>query len=255
MQHLNEDDLVMHLFHEDDAPAGAQAHLDECAACRAELETLRGVLTLVDTAEVPEPPAGYGEKVWNRLRWKLDAPPARTRLWQGWVAAAAVVTGVFVAGTWWRAEHVKTIAPAAIATARPAAEQPAAPDRLLSLVVGDHLDNSERLLAEIAHADPSRDFDAVSEQRKAEELVAANRIYRQSALRRGDTRIASVLGDLEPVLAELAHSDGSLSPGEVESLQKRIDERGLLFKVRAAGAQVNGREQLPRKVSAAVDNL
>jgi hypothetical protein len=255
MQHLNEDDLVMHLFRDEDAPAGAQAHLDGCQACRAELETLRGVLTLVDFAEVPEPPPGYGERVWNRLRWKLDAPAARARHWQGWVAAAAVVAGGFVAGAWWRAEWMKPIAPVPVATKGPAAEQQAAPDRLLSLVVGDHLDSSERMLAEIAHADPSRSFDAVSDQHKAEELVAANRIYRQSALRRGDTRIASVLADLEPVLAELAHADGPLSPGEVESLQKRIDERGLLFKVRAASAQVNGREQLPRKGSARVDNL
>lgn len=255
MQHLNEDDLVMHLFRDEDAPAGARAHLDGCEVCRAELETLRGVLTLVDAAEVPEPPAGYGEKVWNRLRWKLDAPATRSRRWQGWVAAAAVVAGAFIAGTWWRAEQMKPIAPEAVAKKSPGGEQQTAPDRLLSLVVGDHLDSSERMLAEIAHADPSRAFDSVNEQRKAEELVAANRIYRQSALRRGDTRVASVLADLEPVLVELAHSDGTLSPGEVESLQKRIDERGLLFRVRAVGAQVNGREQLPHKGLAAADNL
>jgi len=53
----------------------------------------------------------------------------------------------------------------------------------------------------------------------------------------GDDRLASLLADLEPVLLEIAHSDGTLSPAEAVALQKRIDSKGLLFKVRVMTAQ------------------
>ena len=72
--------------------------------------------------------------------------------------------------------------------------------------------------------------------------MASNRIYRQTATQRGDDRLASVLSDLEPVLLEIAHSDGKLSPDEATALQKRIDSKGLLFKVRVISAQTSGQE-------------
>ena len=54
MQHLNEEQLVAHYYHDDDAPAAAEAHLASCPECRAQFETIRRVLTLVSDAPVPE---------------------------------------------------------------------------------------------------------------------------------------------------------------------------------------------------------
>ena len=110
------------------------------------------------------------------------------------------------------------------------------------IIVSDHLDSSERMLTEVANADPKRSLDVSGESKRAVELVASNRIYRQTAARNGDERVAMLLADLEPVLVELAHAGDTLTPDKVSALQKRIESKGLLFKVRVVGAQTSGRE-------------
>src|SRR5436309_3299526 len=81
--------------------------------------------------------------------------------------------------------------------------------------VADHLDQSERMLLEVANADRNRPLDMSESSKRAEDLVESNRIYRLTAAQRGETRIAALLADLEPVLLELAHSGKSLTPDEV----------------------------------------
>ncbi len=112
---------------------------------------------------------------------------------------------------------------------------------MLFVVVGDHLDNSERMLLEVANADTKRELDLSGDNQRAADLVATNRMYRQTAVRQGDARIASLLADLEPILVELSHAE-KLSPEELKSLQKRIESKGLLFKVRVVSAETSGRE-------------
>jgi hypothetical protein len=82
-----------------------------------------------------------------------------------------------------------------------------------------------------------------SERERAGDLVAENRLYRQTAARTGDTRVASVLDDLEPVLLEIAHGPDRLTPEEVENLRQRIEGDGILFKVRVVGSTVRHREE------------
>src|SRR5262249_1599962 len=117
-------------------------------------------------------------------------------------------------------------------------------NQILLVVVSDHLDQSERMLMEVANADAKRTLDMSEASRRAEDLVASNRIYRLTAQQRGETRIASLLSDLEPVLLELAPAGQSLTPAEVAALQKRIDDKGLLFKVRVVSAQTKGTDSL-----------
>jgi hypothetical protein len=93
------------------------------------------------------------------------------------------------------------------------------------------------MLTEVANANIKNGLDLGDEQQRAEELVAFNRIYRQTALQHGDDRLATLLADLEPVLLEIAHSERKLSADEAAALQKRIDSKGLLFKVRVVTAQ------------------
>jgi len=243
MQHLTEEVLVAHYYHDDDAPPAAEEHLRACGECRAQYDTIRRVLALVEEAPVPDRGDAYGDQVWGRLRWKLGSDKRRRLRWQSLLAAAAVLAIAFFAGQLWHARN-SSVAPVARATAPTAAVQPAAAsqqqpttDRILLVVVGDHLDSSERMLVELSNADPKKSLDVSSQQRRATELVASNRIYRQTAVQRGDKQIASILSDLEPVLVELSHTGSTLTPGEVSVLQKRIDAKGLLFKVRVMSAQ------------------
>ena len=266
MQHLTEEQLIAHYYRDDGAAAVAEEHLASCDECHAHFETLRNVLGLIDQLPIPERGEGYGEEVWTRLRWKLGSDRRRTRIWGTIAAIAAALAIAFAGGVLWHSRtqqiaHPNTIvAKAAQPVAQPgpvqtAAAESASRDRLLLIVVGDHLDNSERMLLELTNADPKHSLDVSSESKRAGELVASNRIYRQTAVRRGETRIASLLSDLEPVLVELSHAGSTLSPDEIAALQKRIDSKGLLFKVRVVSAQVGGQEAAAKAPRKGMDSL
>lgn len=257
MQHLNEEQLVLHRYRDDDNDAAtAEQHLNTCGDCRAQYDTLCRVLALVDDLPVPQRGDEYGTEVWNHLRWRLGRRE-RVRMWQA-LAAAAMLAVVFFAGVWWARVNKagKTVASqvAASGKAQTASQQAAGHDRILLVVVGDHLDSSERMLLELTNADSTRGLDITSERRRAVELVSANRLYRQTARQRGDERIATLLSDLEPVLVELAHADDHLSAAELTSLQKRIDSKELLFKVRVVSAQVGG-HGAPRSLPKGTNSL
>jgi len=240
MQHLTEQELVLHHYHDDESPAAVAEHLGSCDACRTEYNSIRRVLALVEEMPVPERGENYNEQVWSRLRWKRGSERRRRATWQLALAAAAVLAIVFFAGALWHArsggQAILPVTPAGQARLPVLHEQPAR-DRVLLVVITDHLDSSERMLTEVANADAKRGIDLSGEQKRAEELVASNQFYRQAAAHSGDDRLATILSDLEPVLLEIAHSDGKLSPADAAALQRRIDSTGLLFKVRVITAQ------------------
>jgi hypothetical protein len=83
-------------------------------------------------------------------------------------------------------------------------------ERILIVAVGEHLGHSERMLVELSNAMPAtpgqKQVNISSEQRRAEDLLQENRLYRQTALQEGDTGLADTLDELERVLLDVAHS-------------------------------------------------
>jgi predicted anti-sigma-YlaC factor YlaD len=156
MQHLSEEQLVAHYYRDFDAPAGAAEHLMACPDCRTQYDTLCRVLTLVDELPVPERGDEYADKVWNRLRWRLERRKRRT--WTSVAALAAVLAIAFFAGQLWHARSgaATQSAPAIMAhndavstTVAPVKQTTLAapPDaqanqRVLVVVVSDHLDST-----------------------------------------------------------------------------------------------------------------
>jgi hypothetical protein len=59
----------------------------------------------------------------------------------------------------------------------------------------------------------------------------------------GEPAVAAVLEELERVLLEVAAGPDVLDPTALEALQRRIDERGLLFKVRVIQSKIRERER------------
>jgi len=241
MQHLNEEQLVAFHYRDLDAPAGASQHLGECRECATQYDTIRRVLALVTDAPIPERAERYGEEVWTRLRWKLGS--RRRHRWQSLAAIAAMLAVAFVAGLLWNNRRpinpdlFTTTSATGVVVSTPAEDDTA---RLRFMVVSDHLDSSGRVLLEVANAGVNG---AVAvHPKRADELVAANRIYRQTAQQKGDERIAELLSDLEPILLELANAGSSLEGKKLADLQKRIDSKGLLFKVRVMSAPADGGE-------------
>jgi len=249
MSHPTEQELIA--YHDGDPEGRGEiaTHLEDCGTCRTELERIEAVLRALSDFPVPDPGEDYELRVWQKLAPKL--PEKRARWWQVWLeprrlvtagALAAVVLGAFILGR--ISKHPDAIAPMA------SAEQ--VRERILVVAVGEHLGKSEMMLVELANAEPRRGKDKLvnisAEQRRADDLLEENRLYRQTAMQQGDAALASVLDELERVLVDIAHSPGEITPAQLETIQKRIDDRGLLFKVRVVGQELQQREEKAKPV-------
>jgi len=248
MTHLSEEQLIALRYGEAKDRAAAEQHLGSCGECRENFERLHHVLAAVEAMPVPKRDADYGRRVWRRIAPRLDE---RERIdWQGWFlpgrltlagAMAVLVLAAFVAGRFWRPEGQPAPAPIS-AEVR---------ERILLVAVGEHLDRSQMVLIELVNANPpaAGEVNISGEQRRARELVTANRLYRQTASQAGETAVASVLDELERVLVEIANSPTEVSAAQLDQLQKRIESKGILFKVRIIGSEVRGRKPAPAPAS------
>ncbi|HSY33786.1 MAG TPA: hypothetical protein VLA42_17525 [Verrucomicrobiae bacterium] len=244
MKHLSEEQLIAYQDGEISGRDAAAAHINSCAECKAELNRLAEMLAAYQALPIPDPGEDYGRRVWQQIAPRLEEK--RSHWWQvfleprrltaaGLVAALLLVA--FLAGrVSKRADH---------GDAALTAEQ--VRQRVLLLAVGEHLGRSEMVLMEIANAEPEgasvKQVSLSSQRRRAEELLDENRLYRQTALQEGDTGIANVLDELERVLLDVAHSPGNLTPAQFKSIRQRIDDDGLLFKVRVLTQEIERREK------------
>lgn len=246
--HVTEEEMILHYYGEAQNGSAVDDHLASCAACREEFARLQQTLSMVDTDNVPEPGPGFERRVWARLEPQLEAE--RNRSWFSWLmptparlvwaaGAAAVLVAVFFAG------RVSGPAqPPAPVQTEAAATPTDANNNVLVLAVVDHLDQSQMVLVELMNADPDRPVINIgSEQSRARELVAANRLYRASAVLAGDDTTGDVLDELERTLLEIANTPEDASKTELDALRARIASRGLLFRVRVVNSEMRQREQ------------
>ena len=241
MKHL--DDAQLAAVYYGEAGTGEREHLAGCESCRLAYQELASVL---DQVELPVPERGeeYGAQVWRRVSRELQTPAPRRSFWRDlwiprpWAVAAAMVVLLiagFVAGRFWPGNRTQV-------AARPI--PPQVRERILLVAVGDHLDRSQMVLLELVNTRPqSSEVDISNEQQRAQDLIASNRLYRQTALRSGDPGVATVLDELERVLLEVAHSPSHLSSQEFEELRQRVEAQGILFKVRVIDSQLQQDER------------
>lgn len=248
--HLTHEDLILAYYREPDAP---RTHLDACGECRLELDRLAAVLDKVTPVEVPEPAGDYEARVWERLAWRLpaerkNADGLRARRSTGtWMAIAAVFMIAVVTGVLVQRRNVATPTVATTTAAAPIASTQQQRDRILLVVVSDHFDESERVLVELTNLTPEGSIDITAERDRAGELLASNRIYRRTALDRGEDKVATLLDELEPVLMQIAHAPDEVSSDELRRIQKRVENKELVFKLRVVRADVRAtaKPQLP----------
>ena len=252
--HIQDDDFVLHYYGEmsDADEAGVLSHLSTCGQCAESYRRLQRVLTVVEGAAVAEPAEGFERTVWARLEPNLDAGD-RARGWRGYLllspahlafAATVVVlvAAAFFAGQLFPREADRG---AAISVTAEAVRE-----RILLVDLGDHLDRSQMVLVEVVSADDEGTLDMSVGRARAVELVAANRLYRQTALRSGEPQIAALLDELERVLVDVAASPDQMDAADLESMRRRIDSRGLLFKVRVVSSEVRDRQKSTRALLA-----
>ena len=229
MSHLPEEQLL-DAYYAEALPPESQQHLAACSVCRANLAVLTNTLDSLHDYQPPERDAGYGGQVWTRLLPAL--PSKRRRNWFTWWTMAPVLASLlaiaFLAGRF----TVRPTNPGTVEISDKSRE------RVLLFSLSDHLERSQIVLSEIANAGPGSPGFA-SERDRAHELIGANRLLRQTAIHLGDRKDAALLDELERVLLDVANG----APEDLDSLQRRIDQKGLLFKVRVTSQDTRERGQ------------
>jgi hypothetical protein len=252
MKHPKEEELIAYHDGEPDGREAIATHLADCPECETELARIDALLAALNTIPVPEPAEDYGQRVWQQISPRL--PERRAHWWDflfrepnttPWfaprrLAAAgaivALVLAAFIAG--------RLTGPGGV-TPPIATDAAKVRERILLMAVGEHLGRSEMVLVELANSGPQtagqKEVNISSEQRRAEDLLEENRLYRETALEQGDTALAGVLDELERVLLDVAHSPQQMTPAQLENIRERIDARGILFKVRVVGKELQQR--------------
>jgi hypothetical protein len=246
MTHLSEEQLVLFHYGESDEADAVRAHLQECASCRLEYQQLTRLLAAVDTAPVPERTESYGAAVWERVRPRL-VTEARRRpvvvfMRRRWVAAVAVAASLILAFSLGRflprdTDEMAGSAPGGVR------------ERVILVAVGDHLERSQMMLIDLVNAEARDSIDISVPQERAADLVTDNRLYRLAAERDGDYATVALLDELERLLLSISNADTDLPADEFESLRRRIEDGGILFRVRVVGANMR------REIESARDSL
>ena len=235
-------------------------HLDSCGECALVVAEIQQVVRDASALGPLAPPP----HVWSLIQDRLDAtflgvesPEFRVesrresriekesrvdRRWTrfAWAAAtAALVVMAFLTGRFvqLRDEQSASQLPAAD-VGRASTQDARVRERVLLIAVGDHLERSQMVLVELAHAETRGNLDISAERQLADDLVASNRLYRQTAQQMGQANVAGLLDELERVLVEVARGPSTVSMGQLADIQQRIESQGILFKVKVIGSEI-----------------
>ncbi len=253
MKHMTEEEMVAYRDREPKGREKCAAHLRECTECRGELERIEAVFAALNALPGPDPGEGFEQRLWRQIAPRL--PEKRRNWWARATRGFAAVGGWFAPGRLAAVGAVAALVVLAFFVGRrsrpvpPAAEITDAAkvrERVLVVAVGEHLGRSEMVLVELANLAPAQGRKLVNisaEQRRAEDLVEENRLYRETARESGDTAMAGTLDELERVLLEVANSPDEVTPAQFEAMRKRIEAQGILFKVRVVQQGLDEQER------------
>ncbi len=242
MKHFNEEELLDYYYGESDSADDIAQHLRDCSDCDRAYASLSRDLSEIAIVTPPERNAAYGDQVWQSIRSSVPVYEGKKKQRLHWLrlhpfgsfataaACLLVVAAVFFAGRHWERRNPQTPAVAGNSTDR-------GRERVVLVVLGDHLDRSERLLVELKQADPSTEAPI---QAEARDLLSANRLYRESVKPARDPALATALDHLERELIEVANEPAGLSQARLDELQKEMNTDGLLFEVRVLRSRVQG---------------
>ena len=243
MNHLTEEQLIEHYYEESPQPTLIVHHLRECNRCTETYAKLRSDLDAIESIPAPARASNHGEQVWQSIRNVVPVyqhKPQRLTPRFSYLKALSFATAcslliavAFLAGRQWenyqRPPRIQT-------AANNPTRQP-----IVLLVLGDHLGRSERFLVALRHGDSGESTAFVKAE--AQDLLSANRLYRESAIKSGDPAFAAALDRLERVLVEVANEPDDASPARLAELQKELNTDGLLFEVRVLRSHVQDEQE------------
>jgi predicted anti-sigma-YlaC factor YlaD len=238
MKHLTDEQLIEHYLAEGANRVVVETHLRICSRCERVYEEISNAME----AHAPVPPArerGYGERVWQSIQGELLPYPTKPKRsyfsWPRLALAGACLLGIaaaFIGGSRW--ERSRTHPSQA---ANPARER----ERVVLIILDDHLDRSERLLVQLNHAGAEGSDLNDSLQAEARQLLPDNRLYRQSVPAGDDPIMTAALDHLERVLLEIANTPDKLNGVDITRIEQAMNTESLLFQIRVLRARTSRR--------------
>jgi hypothetical protein len=244
MTHMTEEELIAYRDGQARGREGFATHLKDCAECRREMDRIEAVFAALDAMPIPDPGENYSSRVWAQISPRLAEK--RAPWWQVLLAPRRLVLAGAMAALVLVAFYAGRVSKSPVPGGPAVADAGKVRERVLVVAVGDHLGRSEMILMELANAEPEKGqklMNISSEQKRAEDLLEENRLYRQTALRDGDTLMASTLDELERVLLDIANSPDEITPAQFEAIQKRIAAKGILLKVRVVKQELHQKRE------------
>lgn len=243
MKHLGEEELLD--LYCGEGGSSAKAHMEVCPECSARYAKFKQDLAMIKPAAASKRSVDYGEQVWRVLRPGLTPYQKETshgRAWAQWragalaVGCAMLLAAAFLGGRYW--ERIVTKKANSVGNTQAAR-------RVVLVVLTDHLDQAERLLVELEHTESSDKAENTELQSDAQQLLASNRLYRDTARNIGDPGMASTLDQLEGVLAEVA--DGpNLTTADLKRVRTEMNIEGILFEIRVLRARSSNPGNTPK---------
>jgi hypothetical protein len=234
-EHLGAEQFADLLYRE--AAGAEEQHLRGCPECQSELHAYRATLNHLDEWCVPARPPAYGSMVWTKIASRV--PSRRRPFWSlpvfAWVSVSAL--GLLLLAVLLVNRRETSPRSTGIETA----EYVSAPNRLLDTALEDHIERTSALLAEVENARGDQTSELLGEHDSLRDLIAENRLYRDTAEQQQDRWTAALLSELELVLVDLQHVSGHNAPGELREVQQRIANTDLRFKLRVADSSIRPR--------------
>ncbi len=231
MRPPSDEELILYYYGESEAPEIVDEAITHSTEVAGRYDSIRRVLDALPRDEIPPRSDLYGRQMWRRVSPRLadaDSPAERghrstaSRRSIGKAAGWALAATLLVVLAFWTGRQT---APRPESTT---AFTEAARQRILRSTVVEHLERSRFFLEEIANGETETSDASLST--RLERLTADNRIYRQVARHRADPDLILVLEELERFLVEMAHTEPTAA--DERRLGERLDETGLLFKIR-----------------------
>lgn len=225
-------------------------HLEGCTECALVVDEFQHIVREASALGPLTPPPHIWTAIQERLSQSplddADSPESKVqrpepKVWMtfAWAAAtAALVVMAFLTGRFVNLREQQSASERAAAAPRSIADQARVRERVLLIAVGDHLERSQMVLVELAHAETRGELDISAERQLADDLVASNRLYRQTAQQMGQANVAGLLDELERVLVEVARGPSTVSMQQLANIQQRIESQGILFKVKVIGSEI-----------------
>lgn len=249
MNHLGEEEFLD--LYCGEGARSAMTHMEVCPECSARYVKFKQGLAMIKPAAASKRSPDYGEQVWKALRPALTPYQKETiSAWGAWAhwragalafGCALLLAAAFFGGRYWERISTKKADLAA---------NPQAAKRVVLVVLTDHLDQAERLLVELEHTESSDQAENAELQSDARELLASNRLYRDTARNIGDPGVESALDQLEGVLAEVADSP-NLTTADLKRVRAEMNIEGILFEIRVLRARSTSRGSVPKPAKGA----